>query len=78
MPTISFLSKIWKYWTDVHFCIVNLESGGQLLPIIKKYYSGNRFNHEKSSFLLKVLKTDVFTQIADCSIVAQLYYPELK
>ena len=31
-----FLSKICEYWTDVHLCIVKLESGGEQLSIIKK------------------------------------------
>ena len=56
MPAIS-LSKIWQYWTDVHLCIVKLESRGQQLPVIEKNCSGNRFSPEKSSFFLKVLKT---------------------
>ena len=74
-----FLSKIWKKkWTDVHVCIVKLESGGQQLPIIKKNCSGNRFNLEKSSFLLNVLKTYIFTQITERSIVTHLHYPELN
>ena len=63
IPTVSFLSKIWKYWTDVHFRIVKMEAGGQQLPVIKKYCSGNRFNLEKSFFFIKSTKTYVFTQI---------------
>ena len=51
MPTISFLSKIRKYWIDVHLRIVKLESGGQQLPVTKTNCSGNRFNLEKSPFL---------------------------
>ena len=62
----------------MHLRIVKLESGGQQLPVIKKNHSGNKFNLEKSSFLLKVLKTYVFTQITECSIVTHLHYPELK
>ena len=33
---------------------------------------------KKSSFLLKVLKTYVFTKITECSIVTDLHFPELK
>ena len=44
----------------------------------KKNHSGNRFNLEKSSFFIKVLKTYVFTQITEYSIVAHLHHPELK
>ena len=58
--------------------IVKLESGGEQLPVIKKNHSGNRFNLEKFSFLLKILETYVFTQITECSIVSHLYHPELK
>ena len=36
------------YWTDVHLCIVKLESGGQQLPVTKKNRSGNSFNLEKN------------------------------
>ena len=76
-----FLSEIWKYWIDVHLRIVKLESGtsyqGQL-PVMKKNCAGNRLNLEKSSFVLIVLKTYVFTQITECSIVTHLYYQELE
>ena len=41
----------------MHLRIVKFESGGQQLPLIKKKHSENSFNYEKSSFLLKVLKT---------------------
>ena len=58
--------------------IGKLESGGQQLPVMKKNHPGNRFNLEKSSFLLKLLKTYVFTQITECSIVTHLHHPELK
>ena len=78
MLTIGFLSKIREYWIDVHLRIVKLESGGQQLPVTKKNLSQNIFNLEKSSFLLKVLKTYVFTQITKCSIVTHLHHPELK
>ena len=73
-----FLSKIREYWIDVRLRIVKLESGGQQLPVTKKNLSRNIFNLEKSSFLLKVLKTYVFTQITKCSIVTHLHHPELK
>ena len=62
----------------MHLHIVKLELGGQQLPVLQKNCLGNRFNLEKSSFLLKVPKTYVFTQITEFSIVTQLYYPELK
>ena len=39
--------------------IAKLESGGQQLPVTKKILSRNIFNLEKSSFLLKELKTYV-------------------
>ena len=73
-----FLSKIREYWIDVRLRIVKLESGGQQLPVTKKILSRNIFNLEKSSFLLKELKTYVFTQITKCSIVTHLHHPELK
>ena len=47
-----FLSKIWPYCTNVHLRFVELESGGQQLPIIKKHLSGNSFNLKKFSFFL--------------------------
>ena len=31
-----FLSKIWKYWTDVHLCIVKLESGVNSYQLFRK------------------------------------------
>ena len=43
--------------------MVKLESGGEQLPVIKKNFSANSFNLEKSSFLSKVGKTYIFTQI---------------
>ena len=52
-----FLSKIREYWIDVRLRIVKLESGGQQLPATEKNLSRNIFNLEKSSFLLKVVKT---------------------
>ena len=73
-----FLSKIREYWIDVRLRIVKLESGGQQLPVAKKNLSRNIFNLEKSSFLLKLLKTYVFTQITECSIVTHLHHSELK
>ena len=27
-------NKIWEYWKNVHYRIVKLGSGGQLLPVI--------------------------------------------
>ena len=72
-----FLSKNREYWIDVRLCIVKLESGGQQLPVSKKNLSRNIFNLEKSSLLLKVLKTYVFTQITECSIVTHLHHTEL-
>ena len=39
--------------------IVNLESGGQQLPVTKKNLSQNSLNLEKYSFLLKLLKIEV-------------------
>ena len=73
-----FLSKIREYWIDVRLRIVKLESGGQQLPVTKKNLSRNVFILVKSSFLFKVLKTYVFTQITKCSIVTHLHHPELK
>ena len=58
--------------------IGKLESGGQQLPVMKKNHPGNRFNLENPLFLLKVLKTYVFTQITECSIVTHFHHPELK
>ena len=72
------LSKIREFWIDVRLRIVKLELGGQQLPVTKKNPSRNIFNLEKSSFLLKVLKTDVFTQITEFSIVTHLHHSELK
>ena len=74
----GFSSKIREYWVDVCLCIVKLESGGQQLPVTKKNLPRNIFNLEKSSFLLKVLKTYVFAQITECSIVTHLHHSELK
>ena len=48
--------------------IVNLELGGQQLPVTKKNRSENCTNLEKHSCLLKVQKKYVFTQISECSI----------
>ena len=73
-----FLSKIREFWIDVRLRIVKLELGSQQLPVTKNNPSRNIFNLEKSSFLLKVLKTDVFTQITECSIVTHLHHSELK
>ena len=70
-----------EYWIDVRLRIVKLESAGQQLPVTKKKkkkLSRNIFYLEKSSFLLKLLKTYVFTQITECSIVTHLHHPELK
>ena len=60
-----FLSKISKYSTDVHLCIVKLESGGQQLPVIEKI-SPEIFLTLKNPLSYLVLKTYVFTQIIEC------------
>ena len=60
-----FLSKISEYISDVHLCIVKLESGGQQLPVIEKNLSGDIFNLEKSSFLFST-ENIRFTQIIEC------------
>ena len=56
MPTISFSSKVWKYWTDVHLRTVKLESRCQQLPVVKQNCSENRFNLEKSFSFIKSTK----------------------
>ena len=78
MPTIGFLSEIREYWIDVRLRIAKLESEGQQLPFTKENLSRNIFNLEKSPFVSKVLKTYVFTQIKECSIVTHLHHSELK
>ena len=40
----------------MHLRIVKLESGVQVLPVIKKILSGNCFSLDKSSFLIKSTK----------------------
>ena len=76
----KFSSKIREYRMDVRLRIVKLESAGQQLPVTtkKKIFPEIFFNLEKSSFLLKLLKTYAFTQITECSIVTHLHHPELK
>ena len=56
----GILSKIWEYWTDVHLCVVKLESGDQLLQIIKKqtYKQTNKNSLE----IVLTLKNPLFYQ----------------
>ena len=54
MPTLGSLFKIWEYLANVHL-MVQLKSGGQELPVIRKERSKVVLTIKKSSFLPKVL-----------------------
>ena len=73
-----FVSKIWECWTDVHLHIVSWNQEVNSYQLQRKITRELDLTLKKSSFLLKVLKTYVFTQIAECSVVTHLHYPELK